>query len=265
MISLPFRIRLSTFSIATIAAGVFSSPAADGLVLWSSGTPISDAVDRATLVSRQNDNSVFQLTLHCAKPYSHDYGKLGLLIGRATVRFSAGGYNSPTDHTIDGYVRDRELAEKVAAHFKIKPTYRTHPGYRLTARFIPTKTAFSPDEPVTASLRIGNVDTKPFVFMRGGRQRGPRDNQFAFSCEHDLSMAPDIGDPTSMGGPAWHVTIPPGQFHEIPVDLRKWFAFDKPGAYGLRGSYYLEIANSAGEGKTVWEDFVADEFLVTIK
>jgi len=251
---------LFLFSVFTIS----STWATDGIILLEDQSPVSTRINHVKLVSRENDNSRFQLTLDRIKPFPHDHGKLGLLIGGKTIRFSSGGYHSPTNHTVGAAIYGEELADAVARHFNIKAVKRTHPGHRLVVRFKAAKETFTTSETVTAELRIKNVGGNDFVFMQGGRQRGYRDNQFAFSCQHDQKMLPDVGNPMNFGGLGGFKAIAPGRTHIIRVDLRKWFKFSTPGTYALRGSYYLEIMDSVAGG-TVWEDIVADEFSVRIK
>jgi hypothetical protein len=132
--------------------------------------------------------------------------------------------------------------------------------------FIPEKEEFLLGEPVTAKLRITNVGDADFTFNIGGRQRGARDNQFAFSAELvGDKMLPDIGDPRHFGGLGASVTLKPGESHEIHVDLTKWFAFKESEIYMLRGSYYMQFIDPALPDFVIWEDFACSEFEVRIK
>jgi len=239
--------------------------AADGIILRSTGQLLPIKIDRAKLVSRANDNSRIRLTLDRNKPFPHEYGELALSIGERTIPFTSGGCHSPTNHTAGTAIYSTEIAAKIAAHFGIKPDLRKHPGHRLVVQFKAEKEAITTNGPIWIQLHIQNVGGEEFTFLQGGRQRGFRDNQFAFSCEHFDRMLPDIGNPMNHGGIGSFARIPPGKIHTVRVDLSKWFRFEQSGNYALRGSYYLEIVSTLGDGKTIWEDVIADEFTLNIR
>ena len=234
---------------------------ADGIVLRSTGEVVPLKIDRAELVSRANDNSRLRLTLDRNRPFSHDYGKLALSIGGKIIPFDSGGHHSPTNHTVGTTIWGEKQAAAVARHFKIKPELRTHPGHRLIVQFKAEKESHAKNEPVWVTLLIRNVGSKDFTFLQGG----PRDNQFAFSCERYDQALPDIGDPRHFGGIAGFTRIAPGKTHKIRVELTKWFRFSEPGHHSLRGSYYVEIIESVYRSRTIWEDVLAAEFTLTIK
>jgi hypothetical protein len=142
---------------------------------------------------------------------------------------------------------------------------RHHPGHQMKADFIPAKHEFKVGEPVEVVLRITNVGESPFKFMRGGRQRGARDNQFAFNAQFGKRMLPDVGDPVHFGGIGADVLLKPGENVDIPVDLTKWFSFEEDGRYIMRGSYYMEFADPAADAhEPIWEDFACAEFTIAI-
>jgi hypothetical protein len=143
---------------------------------------------------------------------------------------------------------------------------RRHPGHKMEIAFLPTKDAFAPDEPVKVDLRIKNVGDTEFMFMRGGRQRGARDNQFGFTAQAGDRMLPDIGSPIHFGGLGSYVRVKPKETIEIPVDLKKWFAFSAEGFFELRGTYYMRFSvPDAEDHRPIWEDFACAEFSITIR
>ncbi len=265
------RTQTSTFPARILAAAAFLSlcaigAAKDGFIQSADQTPAPFKIERATLVSQENDNSRFHLTLHRSSPFAENYAKLRLRLGDSEIRFSSGGREGETNFMIGAVIQGLDLAHRAARHFKIEPVLREHPGHRLLARFQPSKKSFAIGEPVTARLQIHNVGTRNFSFLKGGRQRGQRDNQFAFSCQRETDkMEPDIGSPMNFGGVASFKTIKPGSVESITVDLRKWFAFDQPGSYFLRGSYYMEVSDPERGFTALWEEFVCDEFTVNVR
>lgn len=229
---------------------------------------LTNKIERAELRSQSNDNGKYELILSSDHPFSLHFGKIGLVLGNQVIRCNMGGGGSESGHyAIGAGIDDTNLVPRLAQFFNAKVEQRHHPGYLMLVSFIPDKTEFALGEPVSARLRITNVGTSNFTFVQGGRQRGARDNQFAFSAESaGDKMLPDTGDPRNFGGLAGYVTLKPGESHEIPVDLTKWFAFTKAGFYQVRGSYYMEFVDlSASGGGTLWEDCACAEFTVRIK
>ncbi|MCH7792420.1 MAG: hypothetical protein IID31_09105 [Planctomycetes bacterium] len=142
---------------------------------------------------------------------------------------------------------------------------RRHPGHQMKVEYIPTAAEFKVGEPVAVELRITNVGETSFRFMRGGRQRGARDNQFAFNAQFGRRMLPDIGDPIHFGGIATFVQLEPGKTVEIRVDLDGWFSLNETGTYMLRGSYYMAFTEPDSESfSTIWEDYATSEFMIRI-
>jgi hypothetical protein len=138
----------------------------------------------------------------------------------------------------------------------------------MLVQFVPEKMAFKAGEPVTAKLRLTNVGQTDFAFIEGGRQRGPRDNQFAFSAELVGSkMMPDTGDPTTRGGKGIPIKVKHAQSYEIVVDLAKWFTFNETGTYKIRGSYQMDFVDPRITEwlDTIWEDFACAEFSIEIE
>ncbi|MCC5790451.1 MAG: hypothetical protein JJT75_12520 [Opitutales bacterium] len=145
-------------------------------------------------------------------------------------------------------------------------TERRHPNHKMEVTFVPAKESFSQDGPVLVTLEIKNIGNTPFMFWQGGRQRGPRDNQFAFSGEQSGRMLPDIGNPMNLGGIMRPVHLDPQEKVDIHVDLTKWFDFTEPGRVMLRGSYYMSFADPQSTNYSkIWEDFASAEFSIQIE
>ena len=141
-----------------------------------------------------------------------------------------------------------------------------HPGHKMQVTFSPVKEPFALGEPVTVVLKITNIGQSDFMFIRGGRQRGARDNQFGFTAQAGDRMLPDIGNPVHYGGLGSFVTVKPKETVEIPVDLKKWFAFDREGIFELRGTCFMKFCDPVTETSSViWEDFACAEFVITIR
>ena len=50
------------------------------------------------------------------------------------------------------------------------------------------------------------------------------------------------------------------------ISLSKWFSFDKAGTYDIHGSYYLDFQDPGADSwRTLWEDYVSADCLLTVK
>jgi hypothetical protein len=113
----------------------------------------------------------------------------------------------------------------------------------------------------------------PIQFVEGGRQRGARDNQFAFVAMRSSGSGkaiPDTGDPINFGGIGGFRTIEPGQTWTKQVPLDKWFQLTEADTYQITGIYRVELrpttqgnSPSASQGP-VWDEFFTGECLVKI-
>lgn len=210
-----------------------------------------------------NDNSRYQLvvyTKHELIPH-----RFGMIADGKTFPFSGHGHNLLTGLRSYAFTgNDPETAKEFVRTFHPKIRERHHPGHRMQVAFVPAKKEFTEGEPVDVKLRITNVGDSSFAFQQGGKQRGARDNQFAFSARGlDGKAVPDVGNPQHMGGLNGIVTIKPGESHEIPVDLAKWFSFQKGGHYRILGSYEMDFFDPADNdlfGFCLWHDYATAEF-----
>jgi hypothetical protein len=232
--------------------------------------PLTNQISQVTVHSISNNNRSYHLEIKLTNSLPVKYLKIALIAGEKTIRFWGGN----EDNTfIETTVDDPEAVLLIAEHFHANVVKRQHPGQQMLVEFIPDKRPFKIGEPVVVRLRITNVGNHDFTFVEGGRQRGPRDNQFAFSAEvmggkiaagrMMGAMLPDIGDPMNFGGIAGSVTLKPGQSREIPVDLNNWFKFERNGEYSIRGSYYMELIDpDKSNFQTIWEDYACAEFTI---
>jgi hypothetical protein len=99
--------------------------------------------------------------------------------------------------------------------------------------------------------------------MKGGRNRGMRDNQYVFSATREGKPVSDFGTSLNFGGLAGRVVLKPGDTFEDIVSLNKWFTFETPGKYEIKGSYYLNFV-AQNTFSTIWEDHAIAQFSVTI-
>ena len=111
--------------------------------------------------------------------------------------------------------------------------------------------------------------TGPLRFTHGGKQRGPRDNQFRFVAQAgiDGKGLPDTGDPQHFGGISRSITLKPGEVYTTEVDLSKWFKFAEPNTYQITGVFEMPVidpTSADGWGPVLWDDLAVGECTIWV-
>ncbi len=223
-------------------------------------------IQKRELSSQNNANTRFYLSV--TVPYDENIGPSSyILIVSSTVYPQSGSGSSQKEtSSLSFYISEQENAKRVSEYMKTPLVYRRHPRHNLLVSFTPTKQEFSVGDEVTATLRVTNVGTHSVAFMKGGRNRAARDNQYVFSARHRGKQVDDVGTSYHFGGLASQRVLKPGEVFEDQISLSKWFAFDKAGMYQIHGSYYLDFNDpDADSWRTIWEDYVSADFTVTIE
>ena len=157
------------------------------------------------------------------------------------------------------FVLDRPTAERLAKVFKIPLNERTplDAGLQATWTFPITASPLNTD-PIMVKLRVTNAGKTTLGFAIGGRQRGARDNRFAFTITRGGTPVAVIDAP-DFGGIMFYTALKPGESHDLAVDLRSWAALDRAGLYAVEGAYEGELAkdgampNTASDRKDLWD------------
>jgi hypothetical protein len=243
----------------------------------------------AHISSDNNENTRFSVILNTsdyhADPKSvFDSRPFVLRVGKHWYAQSTGGWNSNGE--FEGYdtaqtngennmvgfvVLSEGDAQELARWLSAPCRLRSPPGYKLLAQFIPSKTEFNTNEPVMVKFQLKNLDERTIIFQRGGQQEGTRDNQYGFQAMMYDHIVPDIGNPVSIGGPCGPVSLDSGKVFEDQIDLKKWFAFDKPGIYMIHGFYQLDFYQPPLNKETfwiwnpIWHDYASADFRVDVK
>ena len=222
-------------------------------------------IQRSELSSQNNANTRFNLSV--TVPYDEKIGPSSyiLVVARTAYRQTGSGSSRQEQSSLSFHISGRENALRVSEYMKTPVAYRRHPRHNLRVSFIPTKQEFNVGDEVTATLQIANVGTNTIAFMKGGRNRAARDNQYIFSARRGGKQLEDIGTSYHFGGLAAKQVLQPGQVFEDRISLSKWFAFDKAGMYEIHGSYYLGFTDPDEDlARTIWEDYVSADFMVRI-
>lgn len=236
------------------------------------GKRLTDKFGSARVDSMANDNTRFRLDLARAGPIPKETmpGSAALMLaGRCFMVYSRSDLEADGRINLGSVVHSEEAVRAVAKILKVEPRLRVHPGHKMLVTWETDKPSYKVGDSIGVTVKIKNVGDQPFSFMNGGRQRGPRDNQFGFTAYRgggSGKAVPDTGDPTNFGGLGGYVTLKPGEEFAKAVALDKWFKLTEPDTYRLTGTFQLELHDPAGDTHwTSWDDFAIGTFLVRIE
>lgn len=223
-------------------------------------------IQKSEIFAQDNANTQFSLSL--TMPYDKTLDASSSLLVVDGIAYDQNGSGSSQQQTSSLFflISGEQRAKQVAKYLGTSIVYRKHPRHTLSVRFLPTKREFLPGDDVTVTLQITNVGTNAITFMKGGRNRAARDNQYVFSARLYGKQVDDIGNSGHSGGLASRRVLKPGETFEDTISLSKWFTFDKSGMYEIHGSYYLDFSDPQSDNwRTLWEDYVSADFMVNIK
>ncbi|MBC7821780.1 MAG: hypothetical protein IAG10_33250 [Planctomycetaceae bacterium] len=232
---------------------------------------LSSGFGTASLVSAANDNEQFRLKLDKAGPFRDGFLSVhqALYIDGVCVLFgSREELDGQRRSTLIGDFASLKNAQTIAKALSINPKLRQHPGHKLLVKWTPKQRSFKPNEPIEVTLTAENVGDVEIHFLAGGRQRGPRDNQFAFIAHsgsgHGKAI-PDTGDPTNFGGLGSFITLKPGESFTKSVDISKWFKLDAGDSCRLTCLYQIELSVlEANSDSLAWDEFLTGQCSVRI-
>lgn len=251
---------LESASGTDLANGFYAAASED-----SSAKALKFKIKRATLISQDNLNKYFQLTI--TVPFdSPQYESVLFVIEESRFKTSSSGSSEGVERDYNFQI-PQDAVVSVEKFLKIKAEYRKHPGHRIHAALIPSKKDYKPGEDVILKLVVSNLGSASIAFQVGGRNRSARDNQFSFSLFCDQKAVLDIGNPVHFGGLSQRRILRPGEKFEIEVSLGKWFKFDKEGFCEGIGSYYFAMNPVSGNNayRILWEDYATAPFYFRIK
>jgi hypothetical protein len=241
----------------------------DQLVL---GERLTAKFGAATIHATNNGNTRFRLDLAGAGPLPQAQlgGSLAILIGgRCFMIYSRSDPQNDGTRNFSSVIHGEEAVKVVAAALKAVPVLRKHPGHKFAVTFEPDKESYRPGAPIMLTMTIKNVGDQTVCFHDGGRQRGPRDNQFGFTAMRGGGWGkpvPDTGDPTNFGGMGSYRTLKQGDVFQKKVSLDKWFQFKDADTYLINATYRLEFHEpNAKSYRVIWDDFATAECTVRIE
>lgn len=218
------------------------------------------------LLSEGNANTSFALSLTIPYDAGLTPSTYVLAVAGTVYRQTSSGASGEKTSSLHFPISGEDRAGEVARYLNIPIERFRHPGHRLHVTFTPTKQSFSRGEQVTAILRIVNLGTEPVAFMKGGRNRAARDNQYVFTAYRWGEPVPDIGSNAHSGGLSVQIVLQPGAAFEDTVSLSLWFDFKEAGLYEIHGSYHLGFVDPGTRPfLPFWRDFASADFTVAIE
>lgn len=250
---------LLAFHLFAVDDGVYEA-GADGLP----GTRIKLNITRGHIRSQSNANDRWTAFVCYSQKDALEGNKYTVVLNGTARKVGSWGKSGDAENhfSLELKSSDVDAAKKL---FGFEPLKRWHNGFKIDGSFSTDKAAYTPGEKITITLTLRNVGDAPFYFRVGGRNRGPRDDQFSFLCEGPEGSVPSKRA-MNFGGLSTVRTIEPGKEYTQEVDLAGWFDLTKPGYYMLKGSYYLEIHDQWDDPHFgIWEDYLTRAFHVEIK
>lgn len=235
------------------------------------GERVTGNLGFASITSQSNDNSRFSLYLQNAGPFPvGDVGDVAIVVEGRSFRINS--FSGPGDEgsrSVGATVHSANAAKALAKSLGIEPFLRQHPGHKFHVTFTPDKKTYQPGGDMTLTMIIKNVGDNTITFFDGGRQRGPRDNQFGFiamSGHGGGKAVPDTGDPNHFGGIGSYRTLKPGETFKKEVRLDKWFKFEEADTYLVTGMYRLAFYMPEDpRHRSLWTDFAVGECVVRVE
>jgi hypothetical protein len=211
------------------------------------------AIHSASVYSITNDNSRFQIMLRTDS--THDRFPT-LQLGDRMLKSNS--YSADSTGTFVDLQVDRADAAAIATAFGVPVHDRTRldADLRYTWRF---PSPIANNAPAIVTLVATNTGTAPVGFEIGGRQRGPRDNRFAFTVTRD-GVALPIKPAPDFGGISYFKRLGPGESAEVSADLRSWVALDRPGHYTIIATHETDL--SKGGEMPSYPDGAADVWTI---
>lgn len=191
--------------------------------------------DRTLLYSTSNDNTRYALDVRRNVRSARDCGE-GLLsvLGRTVASSSYG--SGPQECSLH-FELDRAVADAVARRFAVRRQDRSPVGETVTGTFRTERARYAPGEDVVVVLTLANPAGSGVVqWQRGGRQRGPRDNQFSFRVTRDGQVVTPI-EAFDFGGLTGFMELAPGASFEVRTPLAPWADLGARGRYEVECTY----------------------------
>lgn len=157
---------------------------------------------------------------------------------------------------------DRATADEVAALLRVPRRDRTPLGAGLFGTWRAVSQPFTIGQPMPIALTIAHTGGDPVAMTVGGRQRGPRDNRFAFTATDRAGHALPVIDAPDFGGVMAYRPLVAGDRVELTADLRDWVAITAPGTYAITCQHQVVLAPTTAGAP--WPDHAHEAWDLTL-
>jgi hypothetical protein len=209
----------------------FAAPAAspDGLFLGRDGPERPISWKGAWLHPRDNANSTYSLEMAVDRFPSGQ----SVFLRRGSLLLRSSSHGGDASRWSVSFEMDRATAELLSDWLGAPVPERVRLGEGLRA-------SFSLVSGTRVRVELTNAGADPVGVILGGRNRGPRDNQFDFQVQRDGVPLPRL-EGYDLGGLSTIGLLLPGQSLQREADAALWAKFDAPGLYTLACRYEAEL------------------------
>ncbi|MCB9620772.1 MAG: hypothetical protein H6724_15140 [Sandaracinus sp.] len=221
------------------------TPGAVGVDVRASGGGTHVTIERrlspskVLIYARDNANTRFAFDARHEAPC----GPGLLILGGRSIAGSSYGSDSQSCST--HLELDAADAARAAAFFGTTRQERRPIGETARARFASDRAVYSVGDPIEVRVELDNPGP-PIRFRRGGRQRGPRDDQFDFEVRRDGVLLPKT-EAWNFGGISTFRPLGPDAPFTVRTPLAPWVDLASPGRYEVRCRYETELVPADGE------------------
>ncbi len=192
------------------------------------------APSEVTIFARTNANDAFAIDVRYPRGVAGC--ERGILVVGGEVRLSESWGGDADACSLDFEV-DAPYAARAAAAFGVPLQERRPTGMWVTGVFSTTAPSYTAGQPVEIVLTLRSPLGSPIAqWERGGRNRGPRDNQFSFTVTRDGQPLPPI-EGMDGGGRSQLRPLAPGGSDEVHTPLAPWADLSVPGRYEVDCTY----------------------------
>ena len=199
---------------------------------------------KVLIYARDNGNTRFAFDARHAPPCGPGLLMLG---GRAIAGSSFGSDASGSLDLRCSTHLELEAADalRAAAFFGTTRQDRRPIGESARARFVVDRAIYAVGDPIEVRVELESSGA-PVRYRRGGRNRGPRDDQFDFEVRREGVVLPRV-EAWNLGGLSTFVPLGPGAAATVRTPLAPWADLSAPGRYEVRCRYETELVPFEGE------------------
>ncbi|MBN8609120.1 MAG: hypothetical protein J0L92_00935 [Deltaproteobacteria bacterium] len=189
--------------------------------------------------AQDNANTTFAVGVQ----YAHPPGvTTGDQCTRAILRFGretlvSHGWGGDSDSCDTSFIVDAATASRIATALHVTRLDRHPIGENVVGTFATVRRSYRVGEPIEVVLTMDNPAGSPSVaWVRGGANRGPRDDQFDFTITRDGRQVARL-EAMNFGGLSQMDELAPGARDEARAFLAPWADLSQPGHYEVRCSF----------------------------